>query len=310
MVEFISTKIGIGFQDQLNFRGPYPSGAPAIFIDQCVRIGASTAMIGMVGDDDFGRLNVNRLKADGVDVSGISVHKKLPTGTAFVRYRNNGQRDFIFNMWTSAAGKLELSSNVNDTIAKAGHLHIMGTLLGNSKIWKIIEKAALEIKSRGGSISLDPNIRPELLSNSKTNFRFRKILALTNLLLPSSDELKFVTGICDTHKAIDWLFATGVNEIALKKGASGATVFTPERIYNEEPFQVKELDPTGAGDCFGGAYVGCRRMGHDIPISLKYANAAGARNVTIEGPMEGAGTRLDLDNFMKDHSRRLDDTFS
>jgi len=39
-------------------------------------------MIGCVGDDDFGALNVERLRADGVDVSGIAVIKTATTGSA------------------------------------------------------------------------------------------------------------------------------------------------------------------------------------------------------------------------------------
>ena len=68
-----------------------------------------------------------------------------------------------------------------------------------------------------------------------------------------------------------------------------------------------EKDPTGAGDCFGGAYVGCRRIGMDIPVSLKYANAAGARNVTVQGPMEGVGTLTDLEAFIRLNSRGLNE---
>ena len=63
-------------------------------------------------------------------------------------------------------------------------------------------------------------------------------------------------------------------------------------------FAVAERDPTGAGDCFGGAYVACRRLGMPIAQALRYANAAGARNVTVLGPMEGAGTRAELDTFI------------
>ena len=59
------------------------------------------------------------------------------------------------------------------------------------------------------------------------------------------------------------------------------------------------IDPTGAGDCFGGAYVACRRLGMPVAQSLAYANAAGARNVTFLGPMEGAGTRAELDAFIE-----------
>ena len=310
LVEFVCDKKGNGFLEQLQFKGPFPSGAPAIFIDQCQRVGASTAMIGSVGNDDFGHLNINRLKKDGVDVSGISFHQILPTGTAFVRYKKNGQRNFVFNLWTSAAGMLTWTKDIEKIIHKSGHLHVMGTLLGNSKIWKIINKAAMLIKARGGSISLDPNIRPELFQDAETNSRINKILRLTDLLLPSGEELKALTGISDLESALKHLFSIGVNEIALKKGSKGAKVFTQKCVYTEGPFKVDEVDATGAGDCFGGAYVGCRRMGMTVPVSLKYANAAGARNVTVEGPMEGAGTLLDLDNFIQNNPRNLNEQSS
>ena len=51
-----------------------------------------------VGDDDFGRLNTDRLKADGVDVSAIKTLKTNVTGSAFVTYKENAERDFIFNI--------------------------------------------------------------------------------------------------------------------------------------------------------------------------------------------------------------------
>jgi tagatose kinase len=63
-------------------------------------------------------------------------------------------------------------------------------------------------------------------------------------------------------------------------------------------FKVMEVDPTGAGDCFGGAYVACRRLGMPPQQALTYGCAAGARNVTVRGPMEGAGTRAELDAFI------------
>ena len=67
---------------------------------------------------------------------------------------------------------------------------------------------------------------------------------------------------------------------------------------------MNEIDPTGAGDCFGGAYVACRRLGMPADKALDYANAAGARNVTVKGPMEGAGSRAELDAFMAATPRR------
>jgi sugar/nucleoside kinase (ribokinase family) len=102
------------------------------------------------------------------------------------------------------------------------------------------------------------------------------------------------------------LFQRGLKEIVLKRGAQGATCFQSCKApINALAFDVQEVDPTGAGDCFGGAYVACRRMGLPLADVLTYACAAGARNVTKYGPMEGAGTRLQLDAFIQT-TKRLD----
>ena len=93
LVEIMATTRGNGFLEPIQLVGPYPSGAPAIFIDQCARIGGSAGIVAAVGDDDFGRINVERLRRDGADVSAISVSPDYPTGSAFVRYRDDGSRD-------------------------------------------------------------------------------------------------------------------------------------------------------------------------------------------------------------------------
>ncbi|HBO37367.1 MAG TPA: sugar kinase, partial [Pasteurellaceae bacterium] len=64
------------------------------------------------------------------------------------------------------------------------------------------------------------------------------------------------------------------------------------------PIQVEERDPTGAGDCFGGTYVVMRLKGESPATALAYANAAGARAVTIVGPMEGTSTYSELENLL------------
>ena len=73
LVEIMAILPGKGFRQPIDLVGPFPSGAPAIFIDQVARLGAPCAMIGCVGDDDFGWLNIERLRGDGVDVSAIEV---------------------------------------------------------------------------------------------------------------------------------------------------------------------------------------------------------------------------------------------
>ena len=100
----MATEIGQTFKTPGLFAGPYPSGAPAIFADQAARVGASTAMIGCVGPDDFGTLNIERLQSSGVDTRAIRRVPGSTTGIAFVTYKPDGGRDFLFTIPTSASG--------------------------------------------------------------------------------------------------------------------------------------------------------------------------------------------------------------
>jgi len=47
------------------------------------------------------------------------------------------------------------------------------------------------------------------------------------------------------------------------------------------------IDPTGAGDCFCATYIALTALGTPFARALSEANAAGARAVTVRGPMEG-----------------------
>jgi sugar/nucleoside kinase (ribokinase family) len=305
LVEIMANKRGNGFLEPIELTGPYPSGAPAIFIDQCARMGGAAGIVASVGDDDFGRLNIERLRADGADISAISVNGDYPTGSAFVRYRDDGSRDFVFNIAKSAAAQLSLTSDARALIARAGHLHVMGTAFAIPGAWDIVDHAIGIIKDRSGSISFDPNLRKELFGQPDMQERFAKLVEIADLLLPSGTELFVAAGLDGEDAAVRSLLAGHATEIALKRGEHGSTFFGADGTRIDCPaFNVEEIDPTGAGDCFGGAYVACRRLGMPAGTALDYANAAGARNVTVRGPMEGAGTRRELDDFIAAMRRR------
>ena len=67
---------------------------------------------------------------------------------------------------------------------------------------------------------------------------------------------------------------------------------------------VEEVDPTGAGDCFGATYIACRSQGTSVEAALRYACASGARAVSIRGPMEGTATLTELDEFIAEAERK------
>jgi tagatose kinase len=98
--------------------------------------------------------------------------------------------------------------------------------------------------------------------------------------------------------AIDELIERGIREVVVKRGKDGASFYDGANEFHAPAVRVDEVDPTGAGDCFGATYITCRTQGMDVQAALRYACASGARAVTVRGPMEGTATFAELDTFM------------
>ena len=298
LVEIVATTKGDGFREAQPLVGPFPSGAPAIFIDQIGRLGTPAAIISRVGDDDFGRLNLDRLIADGVDVSGIEVAKGEATGSAFVRYRPDGSRTFVYNIAHSATGKLTLTPDAEALMESCDHMHVMGTALSAPGLSQVAREAVARITARGGTLSFDPNLRPEILDTPGLREALDEVLAQTNLFLPSGEEIYLFTEADDEAAAVKELLDRGVGDIVIKRGDEGASHFNRAGRTDVAPLSTDEVDPTGAGDCFGGAFVSFWLAGATPETALRFANAAGANAVTKVGPMEGAATRDELDALL------------
>src|SRR6218665_770864 len=310
LVEIMATRRGQSLRAPGSLAGPYASGAPAIFIDQVARLGHPAAIIGCVGDDDFGWLNIERLQRDGVDTSAIRVLKTAVTRSAFVTFRLDGERDFIFHITNSASAQLQPAHVSAAALKDCSHFHVMGSSLFSFRIIDAMKKAIEIVKGQGGMVSFDPNIRKEMLRICEMREALGYILEFTDILLPSGHEVSLLTDAADEAGAIDELFAEGGQGVVVKRGpqgrrhfARGAPVGGAGRVVKGgrqgwsyfarggrlevAALAVEELDPTGAGDCFGATFVTCRRLGKGPEEALRYANASGALAVRVKGPMEG-----------------------
>jgi sugar/nucleoside kinase (ribokinase family) len=295
LVEVMTRKVGQEFLEPGELLGPYPSGAPAIFIDQAARMGASCGIISRVGDDDFGLLNIKRLENDGVDTSNILETPGYTTGTAFVTYFSDGSRKFIFHFIHSAAGVLSPEDVDEDYIKQAKFLHIMGCSLSTTESMRqAILKAVAIAKGNSVRISFDPNIRLELMDNESVKAAFQSILSSTDILLTGNSEALAITGAATIEETVEILKARGIQLIIIKSGSKGARAYTHEGYIDAPLFKVDEVDPTGAGDCFDGAFVAGLAEGKSIEEALVLASAAGALGVTKKGPMEGAAFKQDI----------------
>src|SRR5512146_1481612 len=98
LVEIMRPRAGMPLNQSGEFLGPFPSGAPAIFIDTVARLGHSAGIIGGVGEDDFGRCVLDRLAMDGVDCHLIQRYPGESTAVAFVTYCRDGSRKFLYHI--------------------------------------------------------------------------------------------------------------------------------------------------------------------------------------------------------------------
>lgn len=296
LVEFVSHQKNCGLSKVVPYSGPYPSGAPAIFLDQAARMGAQTRMFGGVGNDGFGHSVLQRLQADGVGTSGVTVTSGLSTGVAFVSYYDDGRRDFIFHLTNTAADHFLVPEALPN--ADCTWLHVSAASLGNASLRAAIISLVTQVEAAGGRITCDPNARPELMRDPEASEALRDVMALSYVLLPSTSDLDFLFPGVPEAEAVEQMLAAKAEIIVLKRGADGATVIHDGQRHDLPGHKVDEIDPTGAGDCFCGTFVALLAQGFAVAEAARMANAAGATAVTRHGPMEGNSTPEEITEFL------------
>jgi sugar/nucleoside kinase (ribokinase family) len=285
LVEIMRPGLDQPLDEAGTFAGPFPSGAPAIFASAAARLGLKTGFVGAVGADAFGRLFRARLISDGVDLTYLRVDEDHATGVAFVAYRHEGSREFVFHLRHSAAGQAPTLTPAY--FAHARWIHITGSTLAGGPAWHgVCEHAVRLAKNAGAYVSFDPNIRRELLQGTSIEELCGGIIRMADVVLPSGDELAMLTGR-EGAQAARALLEKGVRMVVLKQGAAGSTLFTIEGELHIPARPREERDPTGAGDAFAAAIAYGILKGLPQSEMLRLANSVGALAVTRLGPMEG-----------------------
>ncbi len=289
LVEVMRPNVGDPLGEPGTFVGPFPSGASGIFIDAVARLHVPAKFVGAVGNDDFGDLITRRFREDGVDTTRIKVMDDYTTGVAFVTYFEDGSRKFIYHMGRAATGQIYPEDIDPSYLEDVGYFHIMGsTMFLGDHCAEACLKGAEIVKKAGGRVSFDPNFRPELISKDELSRLFEPILACADIVFPTFDELEAITGEDTEERACNALLDRSPEIIAIKKGVEGSSVYTAGDVIHMPAFEVEEVDPTGAGDCYCAGFLSGLTKGMNLNETARLANAVGALAVTRKGPMEGA----------------------
>lgn len=297
LVEILTKEVGQELSSPGILLGPYPSGAPAICIDQAGRMGVNAAIIAKIGNDDFGKLNLERLQHDGVDVSHVIKTDDNTTGVAFNTYFPNGERKFLFHFTHAACGELSSKDIPEAAICNSKYLHIMGcSITGSPSMGEAIISAVRLARKNGVKISFDPNIRPELLHKTILDY-YEEILDCCDILLTGKSELKLLFD-GNWEKAVKELLHSKDRTIVIKDGSRGTCLYNRKEAFSIATYPAIEVDPTGAGDCFDATFLSMLCLNSDYRTAVHYANAAGSFAVSKAGPMEGNTSKAALDQFL------------
>jgi len=236
-----------------------PGGAPGNFLAALNKYGCSTAMIGKVGDDMFGRLLIGTLKEAGIHTEGILVDPEQFTTMAFVSLDESGNRDFSFARKPGADTCLR-GDEINEGLIAASRVFHFGTLsLTDEPAASATRKAVEMAREKGALISLDPNLRKPLWkSEEDAKQAIEWSLRQADIVKISDEEINFLWGIGPEEGAERLLKEYGVRLVYVTLGPKGCHAATRNiRVTVQSPGGIHVVDTTGAGDIFGGSAMSC-----------------------------------------------------
>ncbi len=202
------------------------------FAAQVAKLSHRAIFFGCVGNDDFARLIIERLRHEGVITDGIHVMNNAVTGTAFVSYQNPQLRDFVFNIPNSACGLFTAEHIDKDLLKQCNHLHIVGSSLFSFRMIDVMRKAITTIKSAGGTVSFDPNIRKEMLSIPEMAQALDYLIEYTDILSPAKANsfLRASQNLSEEQIVSDLLHG-GVKHVAIKRAQRGASYYKLKTVH-------------------------------------------------------------------------------
>ncbi|MPW18469.1 sugar kinase [Paraburkholderia sp. CNPSo 3157] len=251
-------------------------GDTSNFCIAAARQGASTGFVSAVGGDQFGRLLLDLWQREHVDTSFVRIDDQASTGVYFVSHGPCGHQ-FDYLRAGSAASRYAQRDLPLDAIAAAKVIHLSGISLAISVSACDAALAAIEhARANQVLVSFDTNLRLKLWPLARARAVMLEAIRLTDICLPSWDDVTELTGLTKRDDIVDFLLAQGPRIVALKLGKEGSYVATPDERRVVPGHAVNAVDATGAGDCFGGAFIARIVAGDDPFKAARYANVAAA----------------------------------
>ena len=240
------------------------------------RQGVKVAYLTALGRDPAGARFLDLWQREGIDTSGVRLSDERPTAVYFVTHGPRGH-DFLYYRRDSAASAFG-PADVDETLVRGAKIvHASGISQAISpKAADAVFHAIALARAAGARVSYDTNFRPRLWPAARAAAVIRAAIAQADIALPSIDDATALTGLSDADAIADFYLRLGPSVVALKLGAEGVLLATPEQRLRIPAFPCRFVDATGAGDTFAGSFLARLVLGDAPADAARYGAAAAA----------------------------------
>jgi ribokinase len=252
------------------------------------RAGASTAFVGMVGNDSAGQHLLAVLDEEGVDTRGVATVGAL-TGRALISVADDGENHIVVVPGANAAVSVAHVDRHHGPVERAR------VLLAQLEIPLVAVEAALS-RARAAGVTTILNATPPLPLGPE-------LMSVVDILVVNEHEAAALAGgsVSSSAEASDAgrsLRAAGCGVVVITLGSEGAVLVSEHHVLHRPAIRVEVIDTTAAGDAFAGSFAAQLAAGAELADALRWAVAAGALAVTTLGAAPSIPARRDVERLL------------
>ncbi|MDP5139192.1 MAG: sugar kinase [Spirosomaceae bacterium] len=293
LADLLSTAYSKDLSDAANFQR-FQGGSPANLAANLARLGASTALVSCVGNENLGSYLIDEVAKTGVDVSHIAVDPTEPTSLVLVS-RTTGTPDFIpYRM----ADRMILPEYLPDELlAQTRIFHTTCWPLSMSPASETVLDAAKRASEMGVLLSLDFNYAARVWGDKEHAKEVLKTYCSYGAYIKISDDdaLRFF-GENSPEKVIDELLKMGAKCVCMTLGAKGSIIATADsdQRFFVPTKTIQVVDATGAGDSYWAGFLTAHLDGKTPEECGRAGVNLAALKLTTAGPLPAKVDRVVL----------------
>lgn len=259
----------------------FPGGKGANQAVAAARLGANVSMIGVVGNDTFGKSLRNHFHMENIHQEGIYTSRNASTGIATIILSDQDNRIIV-----SPGANNKLTPKMID---ESEHL------LSNSDVVLLQFEIPMETVEHTVNLAHKHNV-PVIINPAPYHDISEDILQKATFITPNEIEYQPFQNMASYQQMKHKFIITKGKEGITYTSKSGKTQTIPA-------FHVPVTDTTGAGDTFNGAFATEWARTNDLEQAITFANAAAALSIQRPGAQSGMPTHQEVLSFIKQNNK-------